>query len=71
MLALVGRAISNREIAEILHLSEGTVKTHLNRLMAKLGLSNRAQVVALAYDCGLVTACRRRFQGELIMYCES
>ncbi|MFI7633031.1 response regulator [Nonomuraea sp. NPDC049400] len=51
---LVGRAMSNGQIAQALQVSEATVKTHLNRLMAKLGLCSRAQVVVLAYDCGLV-----------------
>ncbi|MGW2158464.1 response regulator [Nonomuraea sp. NPDC001699] len=54
VLRLVGHALSNKEIAERLSVSEGTVKTHLNRLMAKLGLSSRAQVVVVSYDSGLV-----------------
>lgn len=57
---LVGRMLSNRDIAEALSVSEATVKTHLNRAMAKLGLSTRAQMVALAYDCGLVKPRRLR-----------
>ncbi|SEH02153.1 DNA-binding response regulator, NarL/FixJ family, contains REC and HTH domains [Nonomuraea solani] len=54
VLQAVGRAMSNREIADRLLVSEATVKTHLNRLMAKLNLSSRAQAVVLAYECGLV-----------------
>ncbi|MEV0196680.1 response regulator transcription factor [Nonomuraea sp. NPDC050691] len=54
VLRAVGRALSNREIADRLHVSEATVKTHLNRLMAKLNLNSRAQAVVVAYDCGLV-----------------
>ncbi|MFI7705141.1 response regulator [Nonomuraea sp. NPDC049480] len=55
VLVLVGRAMSNKEIADHLVVSESTVKTHLNRAMAKLGLSSRAQAVAYAYEHGLVT----------------
>ncbi|MBF8186168.1 response regulator transcription factor [Nonomuraea sp. K274] len=54
VLTLVGRALSNKDIARLLSVSEATVKTHLNRAMAKLRLSTRAHVVALAYDRGLV-----------------
>jgi DNA-binding NarL/FixJ family response regulator len=55
VLRLVGRGMSNAEVADVLALSEATVKTHLNRLMGKLGLSSRAQVVVLAYETGQVT----------------
>jgi DNA-binding NarL/FixJ family response regulator len=55
VLVLVGRAMSNKEIANHLTVSESTVKTHLNRAMTKLGLSSRAQAVAFAYEHGLIT----------------
>jgi hypothetical protein len=46
--------LSNDEIAEQLQLSPLTVKTHVNRAMAKLGARDRAQLVVMAYQCGLV-----------------
>ena len=54
MLALVGSGLSNQEIAERLVLSPLTAKTHVSRLFAKLGARDRAQLVVLAYETGLV-----------------
>ena len=54
VLTLIARGLSNDEISERLVLSPATVKTHINRTLAKLGLSSRAQLVVVAYEEGLV-----------------
>lgn len=55
VLTLMGRGLSNSELADTLTLSEATVKTHVARIFAKLNLRDRAQAVVLAYETGLVT----------------
>jgi DNA-binding NarL/FixJ family response regulator len=54
VLVLMARAASNAEIAERLVVSEGTVKTHIGRIFAKLGARDRAAAIVWAYDAGLV-----------------
>jgi DNA-binding NarL/FixJ family response regulator len=58
VLALVGRGMSNTELAAHLHISAGTAKTHVANLLAKLDARDRVQLVILAYEAGLVAPTR-------------
>jgi DNA-binding NarL/FixJ family response regulator len=54
VLRLIARGLSNAQIAEQLVITPGTAKTHVGRILFKLGLGNRAQAVVYAYEVGLV-----------------
>ena len=54
VLTLIGRGLSNDEIAQALHITMATTKTHVSRLLAKLGARDRAQLVIAAYETGLI-----------------
>lgn len=55
VLTLIARGLCNSEIEHHLHLSRGTVKTHIGRLLTKLDARDRAQLVIVEYQTGLVT----------------
>ena len=54
MLEAVGKGLNNTEIAATFFVAEATVNTHVGRILAKLGLRDRVQMVVLAYETGLV-----------------
>jgi DNA-binding NarL/FixJ family response regulator len=58
VLRLVGLGMSNAEIAAALYITMGTAKTHVARLLAKLGARDRVQLVIMAYEAGLVSPTR-------------
>jgi DNA-binding NarL/FixJ family response regulator len=55
VMGLVAEGLTNSEIAERIYLSPATVKTHISRILTKLGARDRTQLVVLAYESGLVT----------------
>lgn len=55
VLTLLGQGLSNREIAQALFIAEQTVKTHVGKVLAKVGARDRVQAVIFAYDAGVAT----------------
>ncbi|MCP4958007.1 MAG: response regulator transcription factor [Actinomycetia bacterium] len=60
VLVCVARGLSNAEIAEAMHISESTAKTHLKRVLMKLGLRDRVGAVVYAYEAGVVRAGKQQ-----------
>lgn len=58
MVLLVARGRTNAEVARTLHVTVGTVKTHLAAVQAKLGVRNRVEIAAWAWESGLLDAER-------------
>ena len=67
VLALIARGMCNSEIAGELYLSQATVKTHVARVLRKMGLRDRTQAVVAAYDLGLVRPRQADRAGEVLL----
>jgi len=67
-LTLIARGLSNAEIAQALHVTMATAKTHVGRLLAKVGARDRAQLVMVAYETGLVQPGSRGGEPRPVRY---
>jgi DNA-binding CsgD family transcriptional regulator len=59
ILAYIAEGLESEQVGRVMFLSLDTVKTHVHKLYRKLGASNRAHAVAIAYECGILPAAKK------------